>query len=50
MSEQEAQRDDAPPADPEDARLEMNDTDRSDVDWDETESSPHAGEEGQEPV
>jgi hypothetical protein len=22
----------------------------ADVDWDETESSPHAGEEGQEPV
>jgi hypothetical protein len=47
MSEQEI-RDDAPPSDSNDDRLQMDPTE--DVDWDENESSPHAGEERQEPV
>jgi hypothetical protein len=43
MTEQEELRDDVPPADPDDDRLEEGN-------WEETESTPHAGEEGQEPI
>jgi hypothetical protein len=46
VSEQEELRDDAPPSDPDDDRLQMDPTE--DVDWEETEPSPHQGEEGQE--
>jgi hypothetical protein len=48
MSEQEEIRDDAPPSDPDDDRLQMDPTE--DVEWEQSESSPHAGEEGQEPL
>jgi hypothetical protein len=53
VSEQEEHRDDVPPPDPDDDRLEMDPSESSgpaDVDWEESERSPHAGEEGQEPV
>ena len=46
MSEQEL-RDDSPPPEPDDERLEMGDPADE---WEETEPSPHQGEEGQEPV
>lgn len=57
MSEQEEIRDDVPPPDPDDDRLETGAPSEEgasnrpvDVEWEESESSPHAGEEGQEPV
>ena len=43
MNEQEELRDDVPPSDPDDERLEMDPTE-------ENEPSPHQGEEGIEPL
>jgi hypothetical protein len=43
VTEQEELRDDVPPPDPDDDRLEMDPTE-------ENEPSPHRGEEAQEPL
>jgi hypothetical protein len=48
MSEEEELRDDAPPPEPDDDRLEMGEPPT--VEWEENEPSPHQGEQGQEPV